>query len=245
MLGSPHAQRPPPGGFVQVRLWEVVGRWWAGSRQARQSARGFQDETSVDAVDRNIPAAGVYDHSCYAAVAIRFKGKSIIRNLGEEVLLTFRKEILFGFVVFLYGQMIAFAPDDEDEIWRLSVAPNVFLEDFGRDTHFGVLLERGARRELVIRGKTLPHDRSECVLEQALQEGLVNAFAVAAVGHDEDARALLVEANGVVPPAIVMPFLEKRLAKGRPVETPSQAIAEADRLVFAGRFVLQGGELVF
>jgi len=41
--------------------------------------------------------------------------------------------------------MIAFAQDDKDEIWRLSVTSNIFLQQFGTNAHFGVLLERGGR----------------------------------------------------------------------------------------------------
>lgn len=61
--------------------------------------------------------------------------------------------------------------------------------------------------------------------EQCFDEGLENAFAVGAVGEDEDSVPVFAEDQREIAPAIVMPLLEKSFAISRGVEAPAKAIA--------------------
>src|ERR1700683_4319440 len=141
--------------------------------------------------------------------------------------------------------MIAFLTDYQDQIWRISVTPEVFLQDFGIDLDGGVLFQRNARRQLVIRGKSFPLDGRERILEQVFQQRFVDALTIPAIRHDENSRAYFVETDGVVSPAIIVSFFEKGLAIRSPIKSPGQAVTEADRLVFLCDFIFERGEFVF
>src|SRR5208337_3647388 len=96
-----------------------------------------------------------------------------------------------------------------------------------------------ARRQLVVRSEFLPFDGSECVLEQGFKKFLVDALAVRAVAHDQNAGFAILEADGVVSPAVVVALFEKRLAIRSPVQAPRQTVAETDRFVLFGGFAGQ------
>ena len=65
---------------------------------------------------------------------------------------------------------------------------------------------------VIVRSESLPHDRRVGVPEQRLQNFFADAFAVGCVGHDDDADLGVVEADGVIAPAVVVVFSEELIA---------------------------------
>src|SRR6266404_8549867 len=123
--------------------------------------------------------------------------------------------------------MFVFSTDDENEVWRVTVASYVLIQEFGFDAHFRVPEQGRARWQLVIRRVALPFDGGESIFEDRFNQFLKDAFAVATVGHDDNPGFRLVKNDRVIPPAIVMPFLEKCLAVRSPVKSPAQTITES------------------
>src|SRR6202167_3399563 len=140
--------------------------------------------------------------------------------------------------------MIAFLTDYQDEIWRISVTAEIFLQDFWIDLDGGVLFQRSARRQLVIGGKTFPRDGRERIHEQVFQQRFVDALTIPAIRHDENSRTCFVETDGVVSPAIIVPFFEKSLAVRSPIKSPGQAVTQADWFVFFCDFICERGKFV-
>src|SRR5208283_3706908 len=94
-----------------------------------------------------------------------------------------------------------------------------------------VLLQSRTRRQQVVGSEPFPLDGRVSIVQQRLEQLLVDALAIGAIGHDQDAVAGLVEADRIVMPAFVVAFFEERLAVWRPVESPAETVAEANSFV--------------
>src|SRR6185437_2356300 len=66
-------------------------------------------------------------------------------------------------------------------------------------------------RRLSLWRKAFPFDWRERIQKQRFEDSLVNAFAVPAVRHDDDAVFGLVEDNHVVPESVVVSFFKTAL----------------------------------
>ena len=116
--------------------------------------------------------------------------------------------------------MVALSTDGQDEGRWVSIAADISIEQLGIDGHNFVLFQWLARRQLVVGSKAFPLDGSECVPEQGFQQLLVDALAIRAIGHDQNARLAFLEAGGVVSPALGVAFFEKGFAIRSPVQSP-------------------------
>src|SRR5215467_4898839 len=100
-------------------------------------------------------------------------------------------------------------------------------------------------REFVVRRVPFPLDRREAVLQNCFKKILKYAFAVAAVGENDDSGFRLFETDDIVTPAVVMALLEESCSIRRSVEAPSEAVAEVDGVVVGRGFVGERRELMF
>src|SRR5262249_22925213 len=140
----------------------------------------------------------------------------------------FGEEILGRFVVLLNREMVAGAADSEDEIRQLTVTACIAVEEFSVDRDVCVFCERGSRRKFVVGCVAFPLDGREGVLENCFEKIFKDAFAVAVVGEDDDSGLGFFEADDIVPPAVVMTFLEEGSSVWRGVKAPAEAVAEID-----------------
>src|SRR5215467_111127 len=141
--------------------------------------------------------------------------------------------------------MVAGAADDEDEIRRFAVTARVATEKFLVNCDTSVFRKWRAGRKLVVGSEAFPFDGCEGVFENGFEKILEDAFAIAAVGHDDNTSFRLFEAHGIVTPAFVMAFLKEYFSVGRSVEAPAEAVAELNGIVVRARFIGERRELMF
>jgi hypothetical protein len=95
-----------------------------------------------------------------------------------------------------------------------------------------------------IRRKPLPLNRCKRIPLQTLQQFLINSLAIRAIRHNHNPHLFLIEANRIIPPPVVTPFLKKRLPMSRPIQPPGQPITQPHLIVPVSRLSRKGRELV-
>jgi hypothetical protein len=139
----------------------------------------------------------VQNHLSNSGLSVGFERVDVIGD-GEELRCTLREQILFGLVILLDGEVIAFPSHCQNNVWRnvfwYPVTAKVPLQHDRVNGNLLVLFERRARGQFVIRGVTFPFDWRVFVFQESLQEILEDAFAGAAVRHDHQACFLRLEA---------------------------------------------------